>query len=242
MVFRNIVLSAVIVGALAGLVYGLFQQLQVSPIIYGAEHYEVAEEAAPAGHEAHEHEHAAEAWAPADGIERVLFTLGADSLVGISYALVLIALMAFSDFKSTKPKVNAMRGIVWGIAGFVTFFIATALFGLHPEVPGTNAAALDARQLWWALTAMVTAAGLAILYYAPIKFKLGGLLLIAIPHFIGAPLPTVEGFGNTESGAVAALTQLSEHFLVATTITAAIFWVVLGGLSGFAVKRFVKIG
>lgn len=271
MLFRSIFFSALIVGVLAGLVYGLFQQLQVSPIIYAAETFEVAEEAAAphshgeadhhhetdhaaphshgeAGHhpEAEQaatdgHHHDPEAWAPADGMERVLFTLSANVMTGFSFALILVSLMALHNLKSNKPKVNALRGIGWGIAGLLVVFVAPALFGLHPEVPGTEAAALENRQLWWTGCALATAIGIAILYYAPAKLKGLGILVAAVPHMIGAPMPEHHGFANMDPVAVQALTELTHQFFSMTAIGMAIFFVVLGALSGLMVQKFVKL-
>ena len=266
MIFRHIVLSAVIVGVVAGLIYGLFQQLQISPIIYAAEVFEVAEDishtqVAPPilgepGHNhavdhaavvsttvaaATEHHHDTEAWAPADGTERVLFTLGANVLVGISFALILVSLMVLHNLKSSKPKIDAVRGIGWGIAGLLVVFVAPALFGLHPEVPGTKAAALENRQLWWTFCVLATAIGIAIMYYAPVKLKGLGVLLAAIPLIIGAQLPEQEGFANIDPVAIQALTELTHQFYSTTAIGMTIFFIVVGALSGYMVKKFVKL-
>ena len=67
MAFRNILLSAIVVGIFSGLLYGLFQHFQISPIIYAAEAYEVESDTieAPAAHSHSEasghHEHNEEA-------------------------------------------------------------------------------------------------------------------------------------------------------------------------------------
>ena len=86
MTFRNILLSAILVGVVTGITYGLFQHFSISPIIYAAEAYEVAEEttepvANPGTAQHHntpahshgEHHHNEDAWSPEDGIERINF-------------------------------------------------------------------------------------------------------------------------------------------------------------------------
>ncbi|GAA3921545.1 CbtA family protein [Litoribacillus peritrichatus] len=245
MILRNILLSAIVVGLFSGLLYGLFQHAQISPIIYAAEQYEVSEET-PATH-SHEdakqgdHHHDAEAWAPEDGFERIAYTLGADIGIAIAYAILMISLMALHDLKSNKPKLDAMQGIAWGILAMIIFFVAPAMFGLHPEVPGTEAAALEGRQTWWTACVVLTAAGFATLYYAPLKFKAAGLLFLALPHLIGAPMPDELSFANTSPEAVSALTELSHQFYSLTAIGMVFFFVLLGSMSGFAVKRFVKL-
>ena len=246
MAFRNILLSAIVVGIFSGLLYGLFQHFQISPIIYAAEAYEVEDAAPPVAHHGHtettgHHEHNEEAWSPEDGAERIGYTIGADIAIGIAYALFMISLMALHNLKANKPKLTMATGAAWGIASMFIFFAAPAMFGLHPEVPGTEAATLENRQGWWSLCVALTAAGIAILYYAPIKFKLGGLILAALPHMIGAPMPEQHGFANTDPQAIEALTQLTGQFYLLTAVGMGIFFVLLGALSGLAVQRFVKL-
>src|ERR1700745_2045609 len=53
-------------------------------------------------------------------------------------------------------------GLFWGLAGFATFTLAPGL-GLPPELPGTEAAPLLQRQLWWVTTAAATGGGMALL-------------------------------------------------------------------------------
>ncbi len=249
MILRNILLSAIVVGLFTGLFYGLFQQSQINPIIYAAEEFEVAEEepvvqAHSHGAEASQghHHHDEEAWSPADGFERIAYTLGADIAIAIAYAIMMISLMAFHDLKANnKPKINTLQGTAWGIVAMLAFFVAPAMFGLHPEVPGTEAAVLEGRQTWWLICAILTATGIAVLYYAPMKFKAGGIVLAALPHLIGAPMPEQHGFANTDPAAVEALTQLTSQFYSLTAIGMVIFFVLLGSMSGFVVKRFVKL-
>jgi cobalt transporter subunit CbtA len=246
MAFRNILLSAIVVGVFSGLLYGLFQHYQISPIIYAAEAYEVEDAVEwPAAHGHTEttghHEHNEEAWGPEDGAERIGYTIGADIAIGIAYALFMISLMALHNLKANKPKLTMLTGAAWGIASMVIFFAAPAMFGLHPEVPGTEAAALENRQGWWTLCVSLTAAGIAVLYYVPLKFKLGGLILAIMPHMIGAPMPEHHTFANTDPLAIEALTLLTTQFYLFTAVGMGLFFVLLGALSGLAVQRFVKL-
>lgn len=256
MVFRNILLSAIMVGLISGALYGTFQHLQISPIIYAAEEFEVAEESAPVvavveasvieahshGSDSHgSHHHDEEAWGPEDGFERIAYTIGADVAVGIAFALFMISFMALHNLKASKPKVGALSGAAWGIAALMTFFVAPALFGLHPEVPGTEAAVLQNRQGWWLLCAVLTACGIAILYYAPMRFKLVGGVVALTPHLIGAPMPEQHGFANTDVAAVQALTELASQFYLMTSVGMILFFVVLGVMSGGVVNRFVRL-
>jgi len=237
MVFRRIILCAIIVGLIVGSVYGVFQQLKINPIIYTAEQYEISEKTAAHNHDGHAHE----AWGPKDGMERILFTMVANMLVGISFSIVLISLMALHDLKSTKPNVNLVRGVGWGIAMMVTMFISPALFGLHPEVPGTNAAAIDDRQIWWFFCVIFTAIGIFLLYYLPLKLKILGVFSVLIPQFIRVLYPNKFIFTNLDPLAMNSLTDLSDQFFAITTIGMLIFYVLLGALSGFMTNRFVNL-
>ncbi|MFA9421817.1 MAG: hypothetical protein ACERLB_16860, partial [Gammaproteobacteria bacterium] len=72
--------------------------------------------------------------------------------------------------------------------------------------------------------------------------KLGGLVLIALPQFVGAPVMEKLSFANSDPAAIAALGKLSSQFIAATSIGMLIFCVLLGALSGFASARFVRFG
>ena len=223
-------------GLLAGLIAGLFvtfaQMARVTPLILEAETYEVTAAVTGVGHEhsasaADSSEHPPEAWSPADGIERTLFTALANVISGIGFALLLVAIFAFRgatmDFRS---------GINWGLAGFAAFTLAPAM-GLPPELPGTDTADLLARQTWWLGTVIATGGGLALALLQRRRWvQVSGVLLITIPHLIGAPHP------STSMSTVPA--ELAAQFAVASLFTAALFWVVLGGLCGHFYSRFVE--
>lgn len=230
--FRNIVFSAVLVGLIAGLAVSALHAIGTTPLILQAETFETAGgEAAPAhNHDAAtpvEHHHDAEAWTPADGFERNAYTIAANVLTAIGYALVLTGLMSLRGAQG-----GWREGLFWGLAGFAAVMLAP-MIGLPPELPGSPAAALEARQIWWIGTVAATAGGIALL-----AFKRGepwaiilAVALIAAPHIIGAPLPP-EG-----EHALAPL-PLERRFVVVATVTSFVFWLILGALSGLFVKRF----
>jgi Probable cobalt transporter subunit (CbtA) len=55
-------------------------------------------------------------------------------------------------------------GLDLGLGGFVAFNLASAL-GLPPDLPGTEVASLEARQIWWLATVVLTRVGLAMLVF-----------------------------------------------------------------------------
>lgn len=139
-----------------------------------------------------------------------------------SYGMLLTAGFAFAD--SLGRRIGPSEGMLWGIAGFAAFQLAPAM-GLAPELPGTIAADLAARQTWWWCTVIGTGGGIALLAYGrkTWMFILAGALL-AGPHVIGAPEP--EGFFGSAPPEVAAA------FAARVLGTALVVWACLGWLAG----------
>ncbi len=218
-VFRRLVCAALCAGLLAGIVAAAAQQIATVPLILKAETYEQA--AAPAAHD-----HAPAGWKPENGIERALYTIVADLLAAIGFALLLAAGLALRG-----GAVTWRDGLFWGLAGFAIFTLAPGL-GLPPEIPGTAAAPLAARQLWWLATTVATGAGLALLVYTRrAQYAALAVLLIALPHLFGAPQPAGHAVG-------AAPAALAHRFVVAATVASLLFWVTLGAASGYFYRRF----
>lgn len=249
-IFNGIVRTAAAAGIIAGLLLTGVQHLQVIPIISQAEVYESSQEAPPtvAAHEhaaptgaehghgnADAHAHAGEeahshgGWEPEDGLERTLYTVLADVSMAVGYALLLTALICLRG-NGGGNAINWRSGLLWGAAGYAVFFIAPSL-GLPPELPGTAAAPVAARQSWWLCTALSTAVALGMLVYGrKLWLKIGAVALLVVPHLVGAPQPLVH--------ASAAPAELASSFIIATALANAVFWLALGGLTGFFSKRF----
>lgn len=134
------------------------------------------------GTAAHDHPEAAEG---ESHLKRNVLTVMFMALTYAAYGLMLVAGMALAgQFGIT---VSTRDGLLWGIAGFVSFQFAPAL-GLAPELPGTIAADLGERQIWWWGTVLATGTGLALLAYGrSFVTALAGGALLAAPHVIGAP-------------------------------------------------------
>ena len=228
MLFRKILLASLLAGLISGGMLGILQQFTTTPIIIAAEAYEISEPAAPT--EPGEQE---QGWAPRDGLERFLYSMLAAIVIACAYALLLQSAMSLTG------RANVRNGILWGLAGYAVFFVAPSL-GLSPEIPGTQAAALEGRQVWWLATIAMTAAGLGILVFGKKLVKLAGIPLLLVPQFLGAPHPETPGFANTSADAVVSLTTLEHEFIIATAITLAVFWIVLGLLSGYACERYLN--
>jgi len=207
-------------GLVAGFGAGLFAALLhfafVQELILLGEEYETgalvhfagageASTEAAAGHDhadgdaAQDHDHEPGEDAEVGVFERNALTVLFTGLIYAGYGMLLAAGYALAE-QLGRP-IAARDGLVWGIAGFVTLQLAPAM-GLAPELPGTLAADLGARQIWWFGTAIATGGGLALLAYGRgIAAWLAAGALLAAPHVIGAP--HLEGFSGVAPPEVA---------------------------------------
>jgi cobalt transporter subunit CbtA len=243
--FRAIVFSSVVAGFVVGAIVTLIQHFGTVPLILQAEVFEKAAEHhehadaraagpdAAAVHDHAAHQHAAEAWEPRDGLERNAYTAAANVLTAIGFSLLLAAIFAMrggNAGSSVRSSVSWHEGLVWGLAGFAVFTLAPGL-GLPPELPGVPAAPLLSRQIWWVLAAATTAGGLGLIFFRrSVPASIAGLVLIVLPHIIGAP-----ELEHIETNVPA---SLSHQFVVAVTLTSLIFWFILGGLTSVIFARF----
>ncbi|MGY4817876.1 CbtA family protein [Pseudomonas chlororaphis subsp. piscium] len=225
---KRIAQTAGFTGLLAALLLTLLQSFWVAPLILQAETYEKAP--AAQHEEAHEHaagtaahSHDAEAWEPEDGWQRVLSTTGGNLVVAVGFALMLAGLYTLRAPNRTS------QGLLWGLAGYATFCLAPTL-GLPPELPGTAAADLGQRQIWWVGTAASTAVGIALVVFARHwLLKVLGVAILAVPHLIGAPQPEVHSMLAPEA--------LEAQFKIASQLTNAAFWLALGLISAWLFRR-----
>ncbi|TIT19704.1 MAG: cobalt transporter [Mesorhizobium sp.] len=240
--FRNVVFIAAIAGLVAGVVLACMQAYATVPLILKAEVYEQAggghdHAAAPAATGTMAMSSAApapaeamapaedEGWAPADGFERFGFSVVANIVTGIGFALVLVAVSEFAGGIG-----NWRQGLFWGLAGFAAFTLAPGL-GLPPELPAMPAADLVQRQIWWWATVVATAAGLGLIAFRrSLPLAVLAVALIAAPHIVGAPQP--------DSFETAIPEGLHHQFVVAVTLTNLVFWLVLGAVVGVVRGRF----
>lgn len=232
----RVIMTAVIAGLVGGGVVSGVQALSVAPLIHEAETYETqAAESAAQGRartdgagEAHVDEGAA--WAPADGRERTLYTVLANVLVGIGFAALLAA-----GFVLSGREVTLAQSVVWGAGGFLAFGFLPAI-GLPPELPGSVAADLGARQGWWLASALANCIGLALIFFARrAHWKLLGGLAIFAPILVGAPHPTGGGAGALPP-------ELSARFVTASLATSLVFWLALAVSAAFVYRRVSPAG
>lgn len=229
--FGRIVMTAVLAGLVSGVFLWGAHMVKTTPLILAAEVYENA--AAPSSGEHHHadeteaartHSHALPV-AESVGFERAAYTLLADLVSAVGFAFLLTAAISFKG-----SPIDWRRGILWGLSGYAAFFLAPSL-GLPPELPGMQAAALEARQIWWWVTVVATVAGLSLAAFSPHRaLQALGLGLIVLPHIIGAPHPEITPGGVPP--------ELAAQFAITTSVVSGLFWIVLGGLTGYFYNRF----
>ncbi|MCK5621373.1 MAG: CbtA family protein, partial [Alphaproteobacteria bacterium] len=146
-------------------------------------------------------------------------------LNGVGFGLLLAAVLVMRG----RPT-GVGRGVLWGAAGFAVFVLAPAV-GLPPELPGSIKAPVEERQVWWLLTVAATTGGIGLLaLQARRTLKGAGILLILLPHIVGAP--RAEVYGEVLPA------ELAAAFVGVSIGTMALFWVVLGGVAGYCHDRF----
>ncbi len=204
--FRALVLCAAAAGLAGGLTAGTYQALVATPLILAAEVYENAEQASSQA-------------APAIDFGRHLLTTLATMVLAAGGALILLGLMIFE-----RGAVTARRAVPWGAGAFVALALAPAV-GLPPELPGMPAADLMERQIWWLATAIATAFGLwSIFCRGGGPSIVLGLLVIALPHIVGAPQASIHE--------TAVPAGLAAQFVAVSLAGSLILWIVVSSVAG----------
>ena len=222
--FRVLFFAALIAGTAAGAVASVIQAGKMWPLIAAAE---VLEAAAPPHHD---HGAPAAVWKP-EGPLRPALTVLFNIVAGLGFGLILNAVTHLWTLRSGRP-FTASDGILWGAAGFAAFSLAPA-FGLPPELPGMAGGELIERQIWWIATGCCTAGGIALLLCLRGAGRSVGIVLIVLPHVIGAP--HADGQGAIPG-------EMAATFAAASLGASAVFWMVLGWVSGWAQQCLIRIG
>jgi len=229
------------VGLLAGLVAGLLvavlQLVTTTPLIVAAEVFETRAADHPAAtaqkvhdhgphdHGGHEHGGHDEGWKPADGLPRLFYTSLATIVTAVGVALLMLAVMVV-----TGEEIDALA---WAIAGFVSFGLAPAA-GLAPELPGSAAADLVARQVWWVGAGCATAIAIWMFFKAEkVVLRVLALAVLLAPHVIGAPRPH-----ELESRVPA---ELAAQFTALSLVVQASLWVLVGIAIGLLWPRLARM-
>jgi cobalt transporter subunit CbtA len=207
-----LVLCAAAAGLAGGLVAATYQALVVTPLILEAEIFE----------------HGGDVAGGAD-LGRHLLTSLATIILAIGGALILLGMMILDG-----GRIAAMRAVPWGAAAFVALALAPAV-GLPPELPGMPAADLVERQVWWLATVLATSFGLWTIFCrsGPASIALG-LLVMVLPHVVGAPQPA-RHVGDVPAG-------LAAQFVASSLAGSLILWIVVSSVAGAVFDRLAGDG
>ncbi len=234
---KHMLSSALLAGFAAGLLCALLQYFLVEPKILLAERYEsrelvyfqgvhgVNDQAAAIVKPVPGMNMAAEPAAHGDaaessGLYRHGLTVLFSVLIYCGYGLMLMAALQVAE--SFGIRLGTMQGLLWGLAGFAAVQLMPAL-GLEPELPGTPAADLTARQMWWAGTAICTVGGLWFMAYGTALWQRAiGVGVLVVPHVWGAP--ELAQFGGVVPP------ELAASFAARSLGVGLITWMALGGL------------
>jgi cobalt transporter subunit CbtA len=214
--------SALLAGAVAGLLAALLHFSLVQNLILQAEGFEAGTALSTEAHHDHGGDHDHSHAHPADSAQRNTLTVMFTVLIYCGYALLLVAGFALAE--SLGHRVTLREGLLWGLAGFAAFQLMPAL-GVAPELPGTASGELQVQQIWWGGTAICTAAGLALLAYGRgVALWALAVALIALPHVIGAP--------QADHMTGLAPPELASAFAARALGVGLIAWAVLGLVAG----------
>ena len=226
---KQIFFTALLSGLLAGGVLTAIQSMGTIPLILEAEKYEdgalvdyTNNQELTLTHDEEEEEE--EAWSPKDGAQRLFFTFLTNIFLATGFSFLLCVVYLY------LKEVTLLKGLISAGVGYLTFFVLPSI-GLTPEVPGTLAASLEARQLWWVSTVLASAIGFGVLFFNKSRLYQGlALVLILVPHIVGAP--------HAEYHAGTAPIEIFHSFVQASFVTNGLFWLVLGLLSASLYNKF----
>lgn len=192
--FNRTLTSALFAGAAAGLIAALLQLLFLQPVLLHAELYESGKLVHFGGQL-----NSASPALPLFDPMRDLLSIGFTMAIYVGYAFISVALISLADEEHISPR----KGVIWGLAGFIALHLAPA-FSLPPEVPGVASADVEPRQIWWFATAIAAVIGLWMIAFSnSVLMVVVGILLLLVPHIIGAPQP--EHFVGPVPAEIAAL-------------------------------------
>lgn len=251
MLFARLIWCALLTALIVGSVQFGVEQWRAVPIIRAAEVFE-AQKAQVAPTSAHEHATPpAHAHGDPDGADdheaqhRAAWTWVANVLHSFSMALLMFVVMGWWVWKRGGAVATSRLALAVASAGLLSLNLWPAL-GLPAELPGMDAAALQARQAWWVLAAVSAAlacaamAGIATRGLASHWRWLAALLLLALPFIVGAPHAPGDPLAGFSAQARAQLQELERGFVWTTHWVSLTFWLTLGCVGGWVFGCWVK--
>ncbi|WP_392337110.1 CbtA family protein [Loktanella salsilacus] len=214
---RHILTTALLAGAAAGVIAGVLHLVFVQDILLSAETFETGSELITS----------------AVLTVRNALTIMVMVMVMLycGYSLILVALMAFHG--QTGDRIDARRGLLWGVAGFAVVILAPA-FSLPAQLPGATETDLATRQMWWMIFVVSAALSIWLLAFGKTTAQwAAAVLVLVVPHLLGPQLPDIlTGSASMELAALFTARSLGVGLLA---------WTVLGSVAG-AIWRREQVG
>ena len=221
---KNLFVSAICAGIVAGLTAALLQFIFVIPVLLEGELFESGARL----HFGSNGSPQSDRGVPGLGDDwgRHSMTVAFNIITYTGYGLILAAMISYTALKGSI--IPSRQGVIWGLCGFIAVQLAPAI-GLPPELPGTIAAEVGPRQMWWLGTIVATAAGMGLIAFGRSYLPIGGIAIMLIPHLVGAPhLNTFFGVAPPE---------LAAEFATLSLGTSAAGWAVLGFVVAGVLRR-----
>ncbi len=223
MLFRRILLAALLCGLLSGGLLGVMQLYTTLPLILAAERLENSAATAQPENQQQPLQ---------SSLKRNLLSMAATTIIACAYAMILLSLMRLSG------RTAICYSAWWGLSGYLVFFLMPAL-GLPPSLPGVQYASLEFNRLWWLASSVSTAAALCMLFFARHWFKLGGILLLLLPFALRLNNPLLIHYDSASSEVIAELEWLQPQFIFASAASLALFWMLLSLFSSLACSYYL---
>ena len=221
---KNLFVSAICAGIVAGLIAALLQFIFVIPVLLEGELFETGARL----HFGNDGSPQSDRGVPGLGDDwgRHSMTVAFNIITYTGYGLILAAMISYAALKGSFTP--SRQGITWGLCGFIAVQLAPAI-GLPPELPGTLAAEIGPRQMWWLGTIVATAVGMGLIAFGRSYLPLGGIAIMLVPHLVGAP--HLDAFFGV------APPELAAEFATLSLGTSAVGWAVLGYVVAKSLRR-----
>ena len=221
---KNLFVSAICAGIVAGLIAALLQFIFVIPVLLEGELFETGARL----HFGNDGSPQSDRGVPGLGDDwgRHSMTVAFNIITYTGYGLILAAMISYTALKGSI--IPSRQGVIWGLCGFIAVQLAPAI-GLPPELPGTLATEIGPRQMWWLGTIVATAVGMGLIAFGRSYLPLGGIAIILVPHLVGAP--------HLDAFCGVAPPELAAEFATLSLGTSAAGWAVLGYVVAEVLRR-----
>jgi predicted cobalt transporter CbtA len=209
--FSRFVLAVFVSGIVAGLLVTSVHRWQITPML------ETAAATTPGEARANESSTPAATKTPRQ-TRHFGGALVLNTVAGLAAACLLVSLISLHGGASW------LTGLLWGLAGFLAFFLYPSL-GMPPKLPASLAGSFGDQSGWWWLAASCASVSMALVLLQPRwLFRIVGLLLLAVPFVAGLPDAGPQTAWPVPDA-------LALRFYWSLALASLLFWLALGVLA-----------